>query len=46
MDAPTQGAYAGNMLSMEGHPDTVYGHVSARVEEAAQVWMQLAAKQR
>jgi L-ribulose-5-phosphate 4-epimerase len=39
MDVPTKVAYACNILSMEGHTDTIYGHVSARVEGAAQVWM-------
>ena len=46
MDVPTKVAYACNLLSMEGHTDTIYGHVSARVENAAQVWMQRAAKKR
>ena len=32
-------AYAGNSLAMEGHTDTIYGHVSARIEGAAQVWI-------
>ena len=39
MDSQSQVAYAGNILAMEGHTDTIYGHVSARVEGAAQVWM-------
>ena len=32
-------ANACNILSMEGHTDTVYGHVSARHAEPDQVWM-------
>ena len=39
MDSQSQVAYASNILAMEGHTDTIYGHVSARVEGAAQVWM-------
>jgi L-fuculose-phosphate aldolase len=39
MDTQTKVAYACNILSMEGHTDTVYGHVSARVEHAAQIWI-------
>jgi L-ribulose-5-phosphate 4-epimerase len=39
MDIQTKVAYACNILSMEGHTDTIYGHVSARVENAAQLWM-------
>jgi len=39
MDIPTKVAYACNILSMEGHTDTIYGHVSARVENAEQIWM-------
>ena len=39
MDIQTKVAYACNLLSMEGHTDTIYGHVSARVENAEQVWM-------
>ena len=39
MDTQTQVAYACNILSMEGHTDTIYGHVSARVENAEQIWM-------
>ena len=37
MDTQTKVAYACNILSMEGHTDTIYGHVSARVENAAQL---------
>jgi hypothetical protein len=37
MDRQSKVAYACNILSMEGHTDTIYGHVSARVEGAAQV---------
>ena len=29
MDTQTKVAYACNILSMEGHTDTIYGHVSA-----------------
>ena len=39
MDIPTKVAYACNVLSMEGHTDTIYGHVSARVENTEQIWM-------
>src|SRR5882724_8198954 len=39
MDIQTKVAYACNILSMEGHTDTIYGHVSARVENATQLWM-------
>jgi L-fuculose-phosphate aldolase len=39
MDSQSKVAYAGNILAMEGHTDTIYGHVSARVEGTAQVWM-------
>src|SRR3989442_3032055 len=39
MDTQTKVAYACNILSMEGHTDTIYGHVSARVENAEQIWM-------
>jgi hypothetical protein len=31
MDRQSKVAYAGNILAMEGHTDTIYGHVSARV---------------
>ena len=41
MDTQTKVAYACNILSMEGHTDTIYGHVSARVENAEQIWMKL-----
>jgi hypothetical protein len=36
---PTKVAYTCNILSMEGHTDTIYGHVSARAENAEQSWM-------
>jgi L-ribulose-5-phosphate 4-epimerase len=39
MDERTKVARACNILSMEGHTDTIYGHVSARIEHSAQVWM-------
>ena len=39
MDIRTKVAYACNLLSLEGHTDTIYGHVSARIENAEQVWM-------
>src|SRR5262245_56549886 len=39
MDTKTKVAYACNILSMEGHTDTIYGHVSARVENAEYIWM-------
>src|SRR5256885_3717144 len=39
MDTQTKVAYACNILSMEGHTDTIYGHVSARVENAEHIWM-------
>ena len=39
MDTQTKVAYACNILSMEGHTDTIYGHVSARVENTEQIWM-------
>ena len=39
MDTQTKVAYACNILSMEGHTDTIYGHVSARGENAGQIWM-------
>ena len=39
MDIQTKVAYACNILSMEGHTDTIYGHVSARIENAEQIWM-------
>jgi L-ribulose-5-phosphate 4-epimerase len=39
MNIPTKVAYACNILSMEGHTDTIYGHVSARVENAEHIWM-------
>ena len=39
MDTQTKVAYACNILSMEGHTDTIYGHVSARVENAEQIWI-------
>jgi L-ribulose-5-phosphate 4-epimerase len=39
MDTQTKVAYACTILSMEGHTDTIYGHVSARVENAEQLWM-------
>src|SRR3989442_13821000 len=39
MDTQTKVASACNILSMEGHTDTIYGHVSARVENAEHIWM-------
>ena len=39
MDLRTQVAYACNILFMEGHTDTIYGHVSARIEASEHVWM-------
>ena len=39
MDAPTKVAQACRILSMQGHTDTIYGHVSARIEHAEQIWM-------
>jgi L-ribulose-5-phosphate 4-epimerase len=39
MDLRTQVAQACNILAMEGHMDTIYGHVSARAEDSGQVWM-------
>ena len=39
MDLRVKVAQACNILAMEGHNDTVYGHVSARIETTDQVWM-------
>lgn len=39
MDVRTKVARACNILAMEGHMDTIYGHVSARIEGTAHVWM-------
>jgi L-ribulose-5-phosphate 4-epimerase len=39
MDVRTKVARACNILAMEGHMDTIYGHVSARSEATVQVWM-------
>lgn len=39
MDVRTKVARACNILAMEGHIDTIYGHVSARTEGTEQVWM-------
>jgi ribulose-5-phosphate 4-epimerase/fuculose-1-phosphate aldolase len=38
MDVRTKVARACNILAMEGM-DTIYGHVSARIEATVQVWM-------
>ncbi len=39
MDTRTSVAQACNILAMEGHMDTIYGHVSARQEGTEHVWM-------
>jgi L-ribulose-5-phosphate 4-epimerase len=39
MDTRTKVARACNILAMEGHMDTIYGHVSARIEGTTHVWM-------
>jgi L-fuculose-phosphate aldolase len=39
MNVQTQVARACNILAMEGHTDTIYGHVSARPAGAEHVWM-------
>lgn len=39
MDVRTQVAQACNILSMEGHDDTIYGHVTARIEGTMHIWM-------
>jgi L-ribulose-5-phosphate 4-epimerase len=39
MDERTKVARACNILAAEGHMDTIYGHVSARIEGTDQVWM-------
>lgn len=39
MDVRTQVARACNILAMEGHMDTIYGHVSARIPDTEHVWM-------
>jgi L-ribulose-5-phosphate 4-epimerase len=39
MDVRTKVARACNILAMEGHTDTIYGHVSARIEGTEHVWM-------
>jgi L-ribulose-5-phosphate 4-epimerase len=39
MDARTKVARACNILAMEGQMDTIYGHVSARIDGMEQVWM-------
>jgi hypothetical protein len=36
-DMQTKVAYACHILSMAGHTNTIYGHVSARVENAEQI---------
>ncbi len=39
MDVRTKVAQACNILSMEGHTDTVYGHVTARIAGTEHIWM-------
>jgi L-fuculose-phosphate aldolase len=39
MDTRTKVAGACNILAMEGHMDTIYGHVSARIEGTGHLWM-------
>ena len=39
MNAQTRVARACNILYMEGHTDTVYGHVSARSDDDHVIWM-------
>lgn len=39
MDVRAQVAQACNILSMEGHLDTIYGHVTARIEGTEHIWM-------
>jgi L-fuculose-phosphate aldolase len=39
MDTRTKVARACNILAMEGHTDTIYGHVSARIEGSVHLWM-------
>ncbi len=39
MDGRTKVARACNILAAEGHMDTIYGHVGARIEGTDQVWM-------
>ena len=39
MDIRTKVARACNILAMEGQMDTIYGHVSARIEGTTHVWM-------
>lgn len=39
MDAQLKVAQACQILSMEGHIDTVYGHVSARISDTDEIWM-------
>jgi L-fuculose-phosphate aldolase len=39
MDDKTKVALACNILAAEGHTDTIYGHVSARIAGSEHVWM-------
>ena len=39
MDAPTKVAQACRILAMQGHTDTIYGHVSVRIDHTEQIWM-------
>ena len=39
MDTQTKVARACNILYMEGHTDTVYGHFSARSDDDGVIWM-------
>jgi L-ribulose-5-phosphate 4-epimerase len=39
MDRRTKVAQACNILAVEGHIDTIYGHVSARIEGTDHIWM-------
>ena len=39
MDAQLKVAQACQILSMEGHIDTVYGHVSSRISDTDEIWM-------
>lgn len=39
MDVRTKVARACNILAAEGHTDTIYGHVSARIEGTDRLWM-------
>jgi L-fuculose-phosphate aldolase len=39
MDERTKVSKACNILAVEGHIDTIYGHVSARIEGTDHIWM-------